>query len=397
MIQNENTDLEFKQIKTYKKLSKKQKQKIETFFKSIIYFECRGVVYDLKTTKFEIVRRKNKFWKPYMSGTQYNYVLAVNGLVLRCKERFILKYKCITCNTENTILNLTRLIPKLFRSSIAYCTHCLQKYDITHRTIRHNALTGNKVGTKFAKQKAKKKVILFEDMPNDWKDMYWQRNFTIDEFWQFLKEYKVTHINGITIDKLDKYIPYVKNTTATKFSPKVIINRKIQSIRSMHCVCDICGKSYTFHWHDAEIHKTKNICKDCMEYYLVNTTWQLREYTNCKGNKITYQSNVEKRFIDFCNENNIEIVDGPVIPYFWNQKDRKYHIDFFIPKLGTLIEIKSMHKFQRDDIASGKFQAKCDAANREVKNGKYNLFEVIYDYDMTDSWKKDFVKQYNLI
>ena len=69
MIQNENTDLEFKQIKTYKKLSKKHKQKIETFFKSIIYFECRGVVYDLKTTKFEVVRRKNKFWKPYMSGT----------------------------------------------------------------------------------------------------------------------------------------------------------------------------------------------------------------------------------------------------------------------------------------------------------------------------------------
>ena len=196
-------------------------------------------------------------------------------------------------------------------------------------------------------------------MPIDWQNNYWKRNYTENEFNLFLKTYQITHINDIEISKCKKlkYLPYVKTYTGTFFSPKIDIDGHIQSINKMQCKCKICGNSYSFHFskRDTQNHKTSNICRNCMEYYFVNHIWQVKDTKNFLGNKITYQSRLELKFIDFCNENKIEILDGPKIPYFWNNKFRTYSIDFYVPKIDTLIEIKSMHKFHIKDIESGKF------------------------------------------
>lgn len=289
-------------------------------------------------------------------------------------------------------------MPKLFKSTILYCRHCIQKYDITMKYVRSTALTNKSLGTKFAKAKVHKEKQAFENMPNWWKDDYWKTHFTEDEFWKNIEIFGVTTISGFNVNEIETYIPYFPCTNSMQYTSKIQVAGKLYAITDVKCICKKCGKQFSFHWSKQELktRKTKNICRNCIEYYLTNEVWQVQEYVNCKGNKITYQSGVEKDFIDFCNENNIEIIDGPVIPYFWNGKNRSYHVDFFIPKLGKMIEIKSMHKFQLEDIASGKFQAKCDAANKEVANEKFMSFEVIYDYDMTDSWKKDFIRQYNI-
>ena len=138
--------------------------------------------------------------------------------------------------------------------------------------------------------------------------------------------------------------------------------------------CDNCDE----HWRAKSIERFKNCvriqCKTCS---LVNNTFILRRYQNINREPILYQSKLELKFINWCNNNGIVVKNGPIIPYTFAGKERTYRVDFIIENANILIEIKDNHVWHRNDLESGKWQAKETAANEQVNKGIYKKYMMI--------------------
>ena len=93
-----------------------------------------------------------------------------------------------------------------------------------------------------------------------------------------------------------------------------------------------------------------------------------------------YQTNPELKFIYYCQNNNINIKDGPSISYTLDEKKHVYHIDFETDNY--LIEIKSSHGWYKRNIKSGKIDAKNKAAKiyAETINKEFLFLLDIMDY-----------------
>ena len=76
--------------------------------------------------------------------------------------------------------------------------------------------------------------------------------------------------------------------------------------------------------------------------------------------------------------NNIIVHDGPKISYFWNDKDRNYIVDFYLPGLNCLIEIKDDHVWHKEQVENGKWGAKITAVERVIKNNEYSHYYLIF-------------------
>lgn len=107
-----------------------------------------------------------------------------------------------------------------------------------------------------------------------------------------------------------------------------------------------------------------------------------KKYTKSDGTAVYYQSTPEFNYIQECENNNIFIQNGPVIPYILNNKKSYYHVDFYI-RMDTgeefLIEIKKNHVWWIADVESGKASAKEQAAIAWCIENKLAGFKILFD------------------
>lgn len=61
---------------------------------------------------------------------------------------------------------------------------------------------------------------------------------------------------------------------------------------------------------------------------------------------IMYRGTYEKDFLDYCLLNNIIVEKGPTIEYIFDNKNRYYHSDFYIPSINLICEIKSTYYYK---------------------------------------------------
>lgn len=61
---------------------------------------------------------------------------------------------------------------------------------------------------------------------------------------------------------------------------------------------------------------------------------------------LMYRGTYEKDFLDFCVKENIYVEKGFTIKYYYENKERYYHSDFYIPELNLICEIKSSYYYQ---------------------------------------------------
>lgn len=271
------------QYKIYTRLTSKVKQRIEQFFNSIIYFEHDGKVFDIKKTTFKLQRRNSNTWDHYNLNRSNKlktvFEITVNGIPLKTKTQFDLKYKCLTCGKVNTIKNNTRLISKLLKDTIAYCIHCIQKNDFKMKQIRHDALVGKKVGeVKFARQRSVKEVKQFIDMPIAWQEHYFTTHYTEQQFWNMVKKNNIQHISNVAIDQIARFIPYFPSGNITQFASKIQLkDGSILPIYAVMSKCSKCGNEFSIHWgkNYTNTRKTTQICRQCMEFYFTNENGKL--------------------------------------------------------------------------------------------------------------------------
>lgn len=324
------------------------------------------------------------------------YRFIINDCIIKKNNHYMVNYKCLHCDREVScaLNNITRKINR----GITKCRTCKELDE--HKRLTQSIFMSN--GGKSSKKKVEKPsiyekiqsdILAFEDMDDDWKDNYFRRHMTSEEF-EYIKP-KIKSIQRGRIQNIDtfEYCPIVSISNQTRFNPYLYDREKdcIEKITDIEVTCDSCKSSFQTKNLVSHKNKLKCLCRDCN---LTNNVFKIRTYHNVSNEPILYQSKFELKFIRYCNEHKIKITNGPKIPYIWNEKTRVYRVDFYIPKLNILIEIKDNHIWYKEQITTGKWGAKLDGVHNYTQaNG--SEFMIIFPKNYVNLTKKLFKKYWD--
>ena len=334
------------------------------------------------------------------------YHFIYNDNIIKKNNDYQIKHKCILCDSikEVALNNALRKINK----NIIRCNTCRELDEFKRQNqscfMKDTFKNHGKVIQKISKnksitllQKLEYDKEIFNNYDDDFKDNYFKRNMTSEEF-NYIRPKIVSIQNGkykLNEDEDLVYYPIVSISNQTRFCPYLYSTSRnsLEKICGLIIKCDNCDslfKSRDLHSHK---NKIKAFCVDCN---LTNNVFKVRSYTNFSGEKILYQSKFELKFIRFCNEHKIYITNGPKIEYHWNNKYRTYRIDFAIPKLKYLIEIKDNHCWHLDNLNTGKWQSKELGVQEYIKsNQEYDKFIMIFPKNYVNLTKKISEEYYN--
>lgn len=63
--------------------------------------------------------------------------------------------------------------------------------------------------------------------------------------------------------------------------------------------------------------------------------------------KLYYRGTYELDFLNYCTKNNINVKKGPTISFIYNDKNKVYHSDYFLPDINLICEIKSNYYYNK--------------------------------------------------
>lgn len=289
-------------------------------------------------------------------------------LTVKQKTSYKIQWLC-RCGRINTCL-----LCKYFGKRKLVCQHCAQKKKYEDHYLNNPfGIKGKPIKT----QKPIKKEHLFENESEEYKQAYFQKHLTPDIFYKFLP-YMYSISNIVLDDNIRnkiEYLPYYSiYCNGFKYVPKIKIDNNLYTVYDIQFKCKTCGAIFNKHANNLRKLDVNNIvCKYCN---FQNHLYTIKKY---KDTNILYQSNLEKDFLNFCFNNNINVINGPEIPYIFNNKSKIYVSDFYLPDYKYIVEIKATHRFYYNDIKSGKQQAKNFAAEEYAKQNNLKFKFVLDD------------------
>ena len=333
---------------------------------------CKSILnlYDEDENEIEYktlsIKREKKF-----AFEQYRCYLYVDG-----KEFIIgkskVKYKC-RCGRENIIY-----LKKFLIKTKLTCPHC-------HQSFEYGGVSCN---SKYHENNNSKQTIndklCFDDMTEEFKENYKNSHITEDEFYKNLKYFVQVNKHKISDCNINDIIfrYAVPNNNQYRFSTKVSFDngKTFETLTEIYLRCSVCGKSFRVHINNIRKKGDLSVTK-CNHCNFCNYTYEVRKYDETSD--LTYQSNLEKLFIDKVKELGYKIENGPEIKYFFRHIDkyRNYFVDFYLPEFKIMIEIKGDNKFYRDDVETGKFNDKCNAARKYAKTNNME-YVVLFEEDI---------------
>jgi hypothetical protein len=275
--------------------------------------------------------KKNAIWHLYM-------VLNDNNIRITKRLKYKFHYRCITCNSKH-IIGSTQILRKINKLSIN-CNFCKngelekkEKQSISlHKTLEYKKVNNCQYINKKDKiklsniDKIKESVRYFNEMDDDFKENYFNYNLTIEEF-NRIKKNIISFQNGkISMSDNIEYIPIFRCNNQICFTSMLydknndIIFKTNQPILK----CETCNTNWRA--KSLERHKNKYIIR-CNECSFVCNSFKIRRYHNINKDVVNYQSKLELKFINFCNNNSIIINNGPKIKYNFNNSNRKHTVD----------------------------------------------------------------------
>jgi len=293
---------------------------------------------------------------------------------------------CITCGVES-IVNLGN-IPRKLNEGKVRCYKC-KEMDPNKRLLHSNFMTNTY--QKHGKVVPKPKLVIvttgqynihnsnieFNRMTEYFKTKYFERHFTSDEFEVLrprivsVQDGKYTNIASLV------YCPHIIVHNQTKFNPYLYDSMTQEFIKPEYITykCDVCNDLFTNRDLYIQKGRTKLLCNECN---LCNNVYKVRPTENIEGTRITFQSKMELEFVNFCAQHNIVVENGPNLEYTWNNGSHKYRVDFYIPQLNALVEIKAEHCWHNEQVKNGKWQAKIDAVNAAIERKIYSSYFLIF-------------------
>jgi hypothetical protein len=302
----------------------------------------------------------------YSSKKNSIYHITLNDKHLSKRCKYNIKYKCVSCYTVH-IVGTTQFLRKVNKCSHR-CNLCVNK-DENKRLEHSNFLK------KTLQEQQRESIQAFDEYDDDFKDAYYKQHLTDDDYKRISKniisiqngKFKVQDLEFWSVFKTNNQILF---TSVFYDKTNDVIIKANQPILK----CDNC----TQEWRAKGLEKFKNcyriLCKDCT---LCNRTYKIRNTQNCIRECVLYQSQLEYKFINWCNNSGIIVRNGPIIL----GKTRKYRVDFQINDI--LIEIG--HQLQ---VQSGKWKAKEDAVKEEINKGYYKDYYMITPKNWVQSLNK---------
>ena len=294
-----------------------------------------------------------------------------------------LSYICSTCHNR-----VTMLVGKFLTKNSLNCRKCKEQVETKKMKQSEYVKKSFKDFSRIQKKTDKLKIKynsneliglskeFFESESDEFKKDYLSKTPTSFEF-EKAREY-INKIDGIDIkNKKIEYYPIIKTNNQMKYSPKVLIDGKFHNLSNCEFECQICGNEFKGR---NILNKSKKsvLCKQCS---FSNDTFKFKSILNIKGEKVVYQSEPELKLIKHYNDIKILIKNGPSINYIFNGKERVYKVDFILPSNKMLIEVKDSHKWHRDEMITGKWQQKEDAARRWCNQNNYT-YHLIFNVDI---------------
>lgn len=154
-------------------------------------------------------------------------------------------------------------------------------------------------------------------------------------------------------------VPTKMRYTSVLYNPKTDL---VDKIGRVSCQCQECDALFSVN----NIHSLKNryrvLCKECSGS---RNSFCKKTVTNMRGDKVLVHSKEEVQFVNWCNEHGVVVINGPSLTYIWKDKECTYRVNFELPELGWLVEV-------REQPVGGKWSAK-----EGVAKGQGKRFEII--------------------
>ncbi len=321
------------------------------------------------------------------------YKLVINNKPISRNNSYVVMYKCQTCQTENEIT--LNLFMRKVNKNITRCEICRNKDEEKCKTqsdfmkeninnIRNGEYIKQTTKIKFntLEQHLQKSQIDWENEDVNFKEQYFLHHLDNADFTRILP--KIVSVGNDKLQMLNDwyYYPTYRIFNQTRFTP-MLIHKTEQCTEKPQYIkfrCDNCECMFTH--RDLEIvkNKYKLLCQQCS---LTNRSFKLRTMKTKRGETILWQSLPEKRFIEWCEEHNIHIKNGPSLDYYFQDKVHKYRVDFELPEKCVLVEIKDNHCWHIEQIKTGKFAAKEHAAVEWCEKNNYK-FHVVFPKTIQD-------------
>jgi hypothetical protein len=311
------------------------------------------------------------------------YKLIIDDKPISRNNDIIVTYKCKTCAVQQSIT--LNLFMRKVNNGGRNCIRCIN-YD-EQKCQNHSAFMKNLPKTY---RKPEKKVVSlseylenslveFEKEDDEFKSAYFLSHLTDNDYERIAS--KIKSVGNKKLINLSgwEYFPVYKIHNQTRYTP-MLINKTSNSVEKPYYIEFQCENCEVFFVHrDLEVVKNhyKIFCKDCS---FTNKIFKIRTMELQNGDKIRWQSVPEKRFIEWCEEKNIRITNGPTIEYEFHGT-KKYKVDFELVDKKLLVEIKDNHCWHKSQVASGKFGAKEDAAKKWCDKNDYT-FHVVFPKTM---------------
>ena len=302
-------------------------------------------IIDAEGKQISFINAELKYNLGYWTQGKETLSLFLDGVKCQVTNTKV-SYKC-SCGQLNTIL-----LKKFLLKTKLSCAHCSETKE--KREHHSMVLKAKKKGIDLTKKKTINTVYDFESESEDFKKSYWdyRQNLTHEEFDEVLKY--IYSIDGVVLtDSSDiEYLPTEPCKNQKKYTPMVIINGKKHGLKDIFLKCPFCGNIFRISRGFKDRLKYHHyICKECC---FVNKTFKIKKYND----NLFYQSQKELEFIEKCVENNIDITNGPKIPYTYKSSTHCYKVDFKLPYLKLLVEIKDEHIWHKQQVENGKWRAK---------------------------------------
>ena len=320
-----------------------------------------------------ITERRLQFENSKYSATnQEIWHIYLNGDKLRKASDLVVTYCCIGCGQRNSVCP-TQFLRKIrgCKSNCFKCTLDIHNSKPNHNLKREDVEdTANSIQTFI--QRRQMSIESFESYPKDYQTAYFLKHLTNDDFNRIRK-----NIVSLCDGKYDnlaniEYWSVYKTNNQMVFTTMMYDKECDTIFKANQPVirCDNCNDTWRAKSLDICKNQYKIMCSKCK---LCNKVFKIRPTTNIKGETIVFQSKLEKKFVDWCNENSIVLHNGPNIEYTRANKVHKYRVDFQIGNV--LIEIKDFHIWHKKQVESGLWGIKMEATNEycKINNKVYYL------------------------
>ena len=340
-------------------------------------------IYDKKTKQdIPIIKKELIFERSIYSSTNEKiWHVIINDNRLRKTTDIIITYICNSCNAKNQV-GTTQFLRKI-RQEKTHCYSCSNDYHSRSSSNNHDTIY------KFKSDKVmfhEKSIEEFNNCNDVYKNSYILSHLTEEDF-ERIQSKIISFGNGKYTDFENYNFWSIYRVGNQMRYSSVIYDKKNDCIFKADqpiIKCDNCSKP----WRAKSVEGFKNdykiLCKECK---LCNRTFKLRPIYNSAKETIMYQSKLEKKFVEWCNERNIIVHNGPSIPYVFENKSRIYRVDYQITDV--IIEIKDFHIWHRNQIESGLWQTKLDAVNQYIlENANINKYFCITPQNWNQKWKE---------